>query len=196
MNHLAHLLLSCQDDHLLVGNFLADFLSKREMDQYPQNIQRGFELHRFIDNFTDNHPEVRKATALLHARHHKYAPVIVDIFFDYFLSLHWLDFHPEPLEAFTQKVYQKLSSHLRIMPNRLQRDLPYMIQDDWLCAYGNMSALEGTFRRIKKRVSRPEQLDGVIDSLKDNHAALEIHFQRFFPILQEACSDWCFSKEH
>ena len=80
MNHLAHFFLSGDDDDLKIGNFIADFISNKEIDDYTEGVQRGIKLHRAIDAFTDTHPIVKQSTKRLHPFHHKYSPVIVNIY--------------------------------------------------------------------------------------------------------------------
>ena len=70
MNYLAHLFLSCQDDDLLIGNFIADSIRNKEVDNYSAAIQQGIFLHRAIDAYTDIHPVVRQSTKRLHPFHH------------------------------------------------------------------------------------------------------------------------------
>ena len=55
MNFLAHIYLSGNDDQVMIGNFIADFVKGKKKDEYPLHIKRGIELHRMIDDFTDHH---------------------------------------------------------------------------------------------------------------------------------------------
>ena len=181
MNFLAHMLLSCESDTLVTGNFLGDLLGNKDIQKLPQAIQEGVILHRKIDTYTDNHPQVRLSTRRLHEQHHKYASVLVDIYYDFFLARHWNRFHPTPLPDFAQQVYQQLLSHLEVMPERTQKYLKAMVEDDWLQSYSTYEGLEMTFMRIAKRVSRPQMLLGAVDSLKLYEPELETDFLIFFP---------------
>ena len=84
MNFLAHLYLSGNDEPLMVGNFIADHIRGYDWKAFPQQIQNGILLHRFIDEYTDNHPIVEQSKALMRNTFHKYTPVISDIYFDHF----------------------------------------------------------------------------------------------------------------
>ena len=64
MNHLAHLLLAERSDGLLVGGFLGDFVKGRLKGDRPPAIEQGIKLHRYIDHFTDHHPEALRLRAL------------------------------------------------------------------------------------------------------------------------------------
>ncbi len=181
MNFLAHLFLSQQEEELLVGNFLGDFVRKSADENFSMGIRRGLQLHRKIDTFTDTHPVVRESTRLLHERHHKYAPVLLDVFYDFLLAKNWTLYSGESLENYTQKVYAILESYLPIMPPVLQHRLPLMIADDWLVRYGTLEGLEFTFSRMKYRVSEPSHFDGAIGSLQMNLEQLNTGFRQFFP---------------
>lgn len=181
MNFLAHLFLSHEDEGLLVGNFLGDFTRNKELADYPRRVRQGVWLHRAIDSYTDNHPLVITGMRRLYERHHKYAPVLIDIFYDHLLSHNWSDFADIPLPDFTRKVYGILERHQQLMPGFLQRRLSLMIADDWLLLYGKVEGLEFTFRQLKKRVSRPEFLDGAVDSLLLDFELYDREFRTFFP---------------
>ncbi len=185
MNFLAHVFLSQHDDELLVGNFIGDFVRKSEDRNYSIGIQQGLELHRKIDIFTDTHPVVRESTRLLHERHHKYAPVLMDVFYDFLLAKNWEQFSSIDLPNFTQNVYKILESYLPIMPPVLQHRVPLMIADDWLVQYGKLEGLEFTFNRMKRRASEPSHFDRAVETLQLHLETLNEGFQQFFPNLME-----------
>ena len=56
-----------------------------------------------------------------------------------------------------------------------------MIADDWLQAYGSHNGIDYTFYRMQQRVSRPEYLEGALDSLIRDFEPLNLEFNRFFP---------------
>lgn len=180
MNFLAHLFLSGEEEELLVGNFLGDFVRKSADKNFSMGIQRGLKLHRNIDTFTDAHPVVRASTRLLHSKHHKYSPVLLDIFYDFLLIQNWKLYSEESLENYTQKIYTILEKYLPIMPPTLQYRLPLMIADNWLVQYGTPEGLEFTFNRMKYRASQPDCLDGAVGSLQTHLEALDAGFRVFF----------------
>lgn len=182
MNFLAHFTLSCGTEERLIGNFLADFLRKHEQNELPEPYQSGIRLHYAIDAFTDKHATVQEGIRLLRPRHHKYAPVVLDVLMDYILAQNWDQYFPnENLTDFSQRMYRTLEGHLDIMPERLQSWVPEMIADDWLPAYGTYEGLEYTFHRMKRRVSKPQHLDGTVDSLEKHQDALTKNFHLFYP---------------
>lgn len=191
MNFLAHCLLSCDDAEILVGNFLADFLSQHALLAYPPNIWQGVLLHRQIDSFTDAHPVVRQSTSRLHEYHHKYAMVIVDVFYDYFLARHWHRYSALPLRDFADQTYQRLSAHAHLMPSALCQRLEGMIAGDWLLQYGQLAGQAFTFDQLRKKMSKPWYMDGVMDSLARDEQLLEEEFMTFFPDVQRMAASFC-----
>jgi len=181
MNFLAHLFLSCEEEELLIGNFIGDFVRGSQLDHYPEGIQAGIWLHRKIDTFTDAHPIVREGARLLRPEHSRYAPVILDVFYDFLLIKNWSTFSDESLRKFTQNVYKTLERNMEQMPPALQRRVPHMIADDWLMRYGEWDGLAFAFNRMQLRVSRPAYFDGVTDNLKQHEATLDAGFLAFFP---------------
>ena len=191
MNHLAHLFLSCGDEDRLLGNFMADYLRPGEYPQFPPTVQQGIRLHRFIDSFTDTHPLNREATRILRPYHSKYSPVVIDIYYDFFLAQNWTRFSEVSLAFFTRTQYQILERRRMDMPPILQRRLPGMIQDDWLFRQGGEEGIARTFYFLRKRASRPELLLHATRHLYELRSPLESLFLRFFPLLQAEVNNWC-----
>lgn len=190
MNFLAHFFLAFDEPDLMVGNFLADFLNKRESEMLSESVQKGILLHRAIDTFTDGHPEVKKSVQQLRPRHRKYAPVIVDVFYDYFLHRNWEKFSAIPKNHFSQKVYAALNDYYPHFPDFMQPRVKEMINAQWLDSYGSLEGLNYTFRRMRARTSHPEWLDGAVDSLEALTPQLEADFVAFFPDLIQHAEEW------
>lgn len=186
MNHLAHVFLSGNNEPLLVGNFLGDFISNREVAVLPAEVQAGVRLHRQIDHFTDGHPAVRASVEKLRGAHGRYAPVVLDVLHDYILTQNWERYADQSLPVFAANAYRVLQSHVHLMPGFLQERLPLMVEDDWLVRYGTLDGLRFTFSRLKKRSSKPDLFDAAVDSLQSKYEELEVDFRLFFPDLLRA----------
>ena len=185
MNHLAHVHLSGTDPAIIVGNLSADYLRKRECLDLPLELQQGVELHRFIDYSTDNHRGIREAWALLRARHGKYASVIFDIYCDYLLTTRWQQFTHEPLESVAARAYDAIGLRGRDLPVELEARFKRMVASDWLRQYGTYEGQAYVFERFGRRLSKPELLAGVIDTLRQNEQVLAKAFMRFYPWIQQ-----------
>lgn len=183
MNFLAHAYLSFDVPHLVVGNFLGDFLRHSEALQMPAPIREGIQLHRKIDTYTDQHPVIRRGTARLRPYHGKYAPVVVDMCYDYLLAVHWRLYHELPLTQFSRNIYGILESHLDIMPERLQERVPRMIAADWLSSYGTEEGMLFAFDRMQYRASKPEWFANAFQNLMNYWEPFQEDFHDFFPDL-------------
>lgn len=175
--------MSCENEDHIVGNFIADSIRHNELAQFNLQIQKGVELHKYIDTFTDTHPIVKQSTKRLHHKHGKYSPIIIDIWYDHLLTRHWSKYTQESLRDFANRMYKMLHRHLDIMPKKMQRNLPIMTEEDWLMRYQSVEGMRDTFSRFKPRLSRPELLEGVIENLVELDTELDKDFQVFFPEL-------------
>ncbi|MCB0518258.1 MAG: DUF479 domain-containing protein [Lewinellaceae bacterium] len=196
MNFLAHLFLSGNEEHLIVGNFLGDFLSNKEIANLPRPIEEGVRLHRKIDSFTDQHPIVKIGSKRLQPVHGKYAPVILDVFHDFLLANNWEKYSTQLIEEFAGGVYQVLQNHLHLMPDFLQERLPLMIADDWLVRYGTEDGLRFTLSRLKLRSSAPRYFDNAVESLQKDYHLFNDEFNRFFPEAIAIVKDWDLRSEN
>jgi acyl carrier protein phosphodiesterase len=184
MNFLAHLYLSFDEKMLLVGNFIADFISNSQLDDLPAPVREGVMLHRKIDSFTDQHPEVLRGVRRLYADHGKYAMVLIDVFYDFLLANNWNRYAEQPLQHFIQDIYENLEHFQPLMPAILQKRLPRMIADNWLANYTSLEGIAYTINRMKRRASRPELFDNSVQSLQRDYEALNEEFNAFFPDVQ------------
>ena len=181
MNYLAHSYLSFRQPELIVGNYLGDFLRNREVEKLPVKVRKGLILHRKIDSFTDVHPVVKEGTRLLHKSMGKYAPVVLDIYFDFLLSKRWHDFHEEQLSDFCAFSYQALMQYQEAMSERIAIRMQKMVADRWLENYQTYSGLKRVFYYLAKRAKFNSNLANAPEILELLEDELERIFLDFFP---------------
>lgn len=191
MNYLAHLFLSCHDDDLMIGNFIADSIRNKEVADYSERIQQGIFLHRQIDSFTDNHPIVRQSTKRLHPHHHKYSPVVIDVFFDNLLANNWHLYTNETLPNFSKRMYDVLTKRKGDLPLKMQKYVPNMIANDWLQKYGTKEGLQYTFERMDKRTKFKSNFVNAVSHLEADYDLYETEFNQFFPDVIQMANDFC-----
>lgn len=191
MNFLAHLYLSCQEEELLIGNFVADFILNKEVKNFSNGVQRGILLHREIDSFTDSHKEVRKGTKRLQKNHGKYSPVVIDILYDYVLANNWDKYHGLSLEEFAFETYDKLNKHIALFPPKLQRRLPLMIGDNFLMKYKSKDGLLFALSSMDKRTKFPSNFISAIDQLENEWELFNSEFNAFFPDVKLIADGYC-----
>lgn len=185
MNYLAHLHLGGERPEQLLGSLYGDFVKGPLAGRWPAPVEAAIRLHRRIDVFTDAHPQVAAARARFPAARRRYAGILIDLFFDHCLALHWQRFAAQPLDAFTGRVYQVLAAEPGLPP-RLALIAPRMAEQDWLGSYREFSVLEQVLRGMQRRLSRPEGLDGALAELERLYQPLSEDFHAFYPQLQAA----------
>ena len=186
MNYLAHLYCSCDSPESIAGALLGDFAKGRAHEAYSPRVQQAIALHRAIDRFTDGHPVVHASRAVISPARRRFAPILVDVFYDHFLARHWRRYSTQSLDHFAQRVYRVLAAQRHGYPERLQRVVPRMIAGDWLCAYGQREGMDAALRGIAWRLARYRRaavLRGAVEELDREYPHLEGHFHEFFPEL-------------
>ena len=181
MNYLAHLFLSLDSDEHVVGNFLADQLTLKETKRYTGAIAEGIQLHRKIDTYTDNHPEVRAINALFRPNQGKYAPVVTDIVFDYLLYTSWEKYAQQDFNTLTTGIYDTLLRFLDRMPDRIHGRVQGMVRAKWLNVYTHMEGLKDTFYRVNQRAKFDNNLHMATEDLRKLEPILLDKFNTFFP---------------
>ena len=180
MNFLAHIYLSNENDHLKIGNFIADSVKGKQYLDYPMEIQKGIILHRAIDSFTDTHPIVSKSVERLFDRYGHYSRVIVDILYDHFLAANWKDYSDIPLKTYTENFYKLLQNNFEVLPKPVQNFLPYMIADNWLYNYRKIEGIEKILFQMNRRIKYRTKMHLAIEELKKFYDEFEDEFRRFF----------------
>ena len=155
--------------------------------RYGTDITRAIGLHRKIDSFTDAHPVVLQSKSRISSARRRYAGIMMDMFYDHFLAKYWRDFHDEPLDAFTARIYAILDRRHAMLPANLQRIAPGMAQWDWLGSYAEVRAVRTALDRMGQRLTRENRLLNSADELVEHYADLESDFRAFMPqVLQFA----------
>jgi len=189
MNLLAHAVLSPsgpEDESILVGNLVADWVKGRARRTLPHGIQAGFALHRRIDDFTDMHPLVESCSARLSEKWGRYSPVLVDIFFDHLLAANWRKHHAKPLTHFTRRVYEILRAHRLLLPDRANFAISHLIADDWFSSYTTLDGIRLTLTRMSARLRHDVELAPAVDDFYRHRDAFQEAFNRFIPELQHS----------
>jgi acyl carrier protein phosphodiesterase len=192
MNYLAHTLLSHQSAEAILGAVLGDFVKGPLGADYPPAVRDAIGLHRAVDRYTDAHPVVLSSRRLVSDARRRFAPIMVDVFYDHFLARHWSDYCDVPLHRFAHQVYEVLQAHRAVVPERLQRVAPRMAADDWLNAYAEVAGMQAAINGIARRLHRFRRaavLHGGADELIQHYAAFERDFRLFFPELRRHVAD-------
>lgn len=182
MNFLFHMLLSGDDEQLLVGNFMGDFVKGDLAERFSPRVRQGVLLHRRIDSYAEHHPLFRRSRYRLSPEYGLYRGVMVDLFYDYFLVNSWQTWSAEPFVCFLARSRAVIEDHQSDLPVALQSLLP-VIFDELLPSYGTLAGIGRAFERMSRRISRSNPLAGCEVELCRHHGALEEDFHGFTPDL-------------
>jgi len=182
VNFLAHLYLSPDTPDALVGSLLGDFVKGPvERAGYNEEITRAIRLHRAIDTFTDAHPVFAISKNRVGPDRRRYAGILVDLFYDHFLALHWRDYHDQRLEAFAAGIYETLLDRAAGLPEPASRMVGFMARQDWLVSYREVDAVGAALERMGRRLTRGNALLGSADDLEAEYKGFEADFRAFMP---------------
>ncbi|RKR12006.1 acyl carrier protein phosphodiesterase [Flavobacterium sp. 90] len=184
MNFLAHIYLSGDNDLIKIGNFMADGIRGKQFEHFPEDVQKGIILHRFIDTYTDSHDIFRQSTKRLHEKYHHYAGVIVDIVYDHFLAKNWAKYSDEKLDLFINRFYKSLHENYPILTERTQNLMPTMIRENWLWSYQTTDGIQHILTQMDRRSKNQSKMQFATQELKDFYAEFESEFDLFFQDMQ------------
>jgi acyl carrier protein phosphodiesterase len=166
---------------------MGDFVKGHQFEDYPNEVQNGILLHRFIDSFTDEHPVSLALRAELRAVCGRYAGIAVDMVYDYALATQWHLFSDQSLDDFAQQTYRTLRKHWDELPDRAQFLLHYMEKDNWLLGYQSLEGMERSLQGMNRRMGGDTGLEEVGEWLVENYQPLVERFLVFFPEITNEC---------
>lgn len=183
MNWLAHLFLSEPNPGFRIGNLLPDIAPPPALKSLPADFLRGIIQHKRIDAFTDSHPIVRQSISRIKPPLRRYAPIIVDLFYDHFLSCNWAVYSSYDLQSFVSEFYASIDDFSAILAGPIHERLVRIREGNWISTYHSIEGIAAALNRTSKRLSRPVDLASAAHTLEKHHGAFETDFQLFFPQL-------------
>lgn len=162
MNFLGHLYFSDNDTELMHANLFGDFIKGKDLSRFPEIIQQGITLHRRIDSYIDNHPEVRNLMHLLQPELPKISGISIDLYFDHVLAENWNTYHEMSLEDFTHRFYNNPPKDKSFYSEEYLFMIEKMTEKNWLYQYQFKHGLYKACQGVSRRISFPNKLvDGV-----------------------------------
>jgi acyl carrier protein phosphodiesterase len=189
MNFLFHMLLSGDDDQILAGNFMGDFVKGPLADRFPERIRQGLALHRGIDSFANRDDLFQRSRLRLHPHFGLYRGVLVDLFYDHFLVVEWSNWSDEPFNQYLARCRSIIEGQMGELPERLQGLVP-TIFDELLPSYGTVSGIARALERMSRRVVRANPLAGAESQLELNYEGLRADFSGFLPLVRRFAADF------
>ena len=183
MNHLAHCFLSLDDEDVLIGNFIGDFVKGHDWQNYPIGVQKGVLLHRNIDSFTDNHTMTDRSVARIRPYAGRYSPPFVDILYDHLLAIHWDKYSDESFDSFAERTYARLEKRAADMPEILRERLPKMLNGRFLHGYTKREGVEWVLGKFSLRLAGNFDATALSQCFFKEIDAFSNDFNAFFPDL-------------
>jgi acyl carrier protein phosphodiesterase len=185
MNYLAHIYLSGESDEIIVGNFIGDFVKGNKYQKYPEKVAFGIQMHRSIDLFTDQHPDVREFINLLKPGYGRYAGIVADVFMDHFLASNWQNYSVYTLRQFSKHAHAVFLSNFMLLPFKVKQFLPFLIQHKRLESYARRETMFDVLEIMSRRSSLPAKSDWAMQILHQEYEQFERLFQSFFAEITE-----------
>ncbi len=190
MNYLAHAYLSFDKPEILIGNIISDFVKGKTKYNYPEGIQKGIQLHRSIDNFTDNHPTTARAKSYFRKQYRLYSGAFVDVVYDHFLACdanQFIDYGN--LERFSNIVYASLENHIDLTPTRFQSIFPHMKTHNWLYNYRLKEGIKKSFAGLVWRATYLTESEIAFEIFNQYYNELKGCYNEFFPDIKKFAFD-------
>ncbi len=169
---------------MMIGNFIADHIQGNRFTHFNSEIQKGIQLHRGIDKFTDSHAITKKSKRRLHKRYGLYGGIIIDIFYDHYLAKNWNNYSETPLDIYVEAIYKLLEKNKEILPQKTIEMIPSMIHYNWLYNYQYKDGIKQVLDGMNRRTNNKGQLNLAIQDLHQFDQEFEKDFQAFFQELQ------------
>ena len=184
MNYLAHLLFALPSSDSRIGNLLGDFYHGTKLELLSPAVAAGLYNHRAVDWFTDHHSEVRAARLWFSPDMRRFAPITLDMLFDFCLIKYWNHFYDSDFTEYKTQLYSSLQNDLPQMPDSMARTFKAVTAQDWFGNYAELEGIQYSLRRMASRGRFTARYAAIADELPKLQQQTEQLFLSFFPQLQ------------
>lgn len=190
MNHLAHLLLADEDNGLLAGSILGDHVKGRLHGERPAAIERGIQLHRAIDAFTDTNPIAIESRTRFEPRFRRVGGIMTDIIFDHFLARQFSQWHATSLERFSDRAMERVLASREHLPKDAIQQCERMQANRSLTRYADPVFVDRSFSYLSTRLRGDNPLVDAYAQFVVYEDELAEDFVKFFPELMTFAEHW------
>ena len=164
-----------------MGNFMGDYVKGRKYMNFPEEVKRGILIHRDIDTFTDMHLITRRSKLMVATRYHKYAGIVIDIFYDHILASLWDRYSDLPLNEYVNRTYDLLKRNYKVLPGAIKMWFPTFLENNWMMAYTTTEGIELVLERMSENTSLPNHAAYAVEELSKQYDVFREDFLDFFP---------------
>lgn len=178
------------DPALIAGQFCGDFVRGSSLSHFPERVETGIRLHRYLDRHTDTHPQLQEVRAQLQGVPLRFSGIVTDVLFDHHLACHWEHYSALSLRAHADQVHAALEQHHAVLPVSLQRFMRVLVNERLLEANTDMASIERALSRLSRRSPRFAPLAVDQAQLAILYRQLQPVFAEFQPALLQAARSW------
>ena len=180
MNYLGHLILSGENEDIVFGNFIGDAIKGKNYNNWPQNIQNGITLHRFIDSYTDSHKAYLNSKRRFYKSFPKMGGIITDILYDNLVWRNWRQHNIKNPKDLIKTFYKTIDSRTEMLPKKMIPLYYIMKKDKWLTSYKHDEGIISSLTKFGVRIGYSDNLGLAFDLYKDNVRLFNDDFNEFF----------------
>lgn len=163
---------------------ISDYIKGKKKFDYPQGIQNGIMLHRFIDTFTDAHEATRKAKEFFRPHYRLYSGAFVDVIYDHFLATDETEFNSSSLHDFSQQVYSTIDKYKQWLPERFAMMFPYMKEQNWLFNYQFRWGAGKSLGGVVRRAAYLTESETAFRLFEEHYQPLQLCYRQFWSDLK------------
>ncbi len=163
---------------------ISDYVKGKRQFDYPDNIQKGIRLHRYIDTFTDAHEATKEAKKIFQPHYRLYSGAFVDVVYDHFLAIDETEFSEESLLDFSENVYDQLEQHVKWMPEKFVSFFPYMKNQNWLFNYRTAWGIEKSLGGVVRRAAYLEESQTAFNLFQEHYQLLMDCYRHFWAFVK------------
>ena len=194
MNYLLHCWLGRENDGLLAGGFLGDFVKGEIPSNYEPDLQRGIRLHRHIDSESNRLEPMKKTYFRFGTSLRRPAPILLDLVADHIFAKYWHEFAIGDLADFSAKCYQTIGRYY-LLPNAAGMHR-YMQRTDLFRRYADQDVIYNICRRILVRLRMGQHAGQLATILVSEHDNFKKDFEGYFPLLEAKAQVWLQQKQN
>jgi len=194
MNFLAHFHLASDDAGLQLGAFLGDFVKgpinsasfKQQLNfnALPENTVAGILLHRKIDCYFDQMPQLKTIEATLPIECLRVKGILYDLFFDYALSHHWPLHHHHSLKTFEANTIKLLDEHIDKLNEQSSYLVNRMREHRLLTRYHERELIDAIANGIGKKLGLEAKMKMAQQHMWEHEALWLDCFHECYPALK------------
>ena len=162
---------------------MGDYVKGRHYKDFPDQVRKGILIHRDIDSFTDSHPITRRNKLRVAEKYHKYAGIVIDIFYDHFLASLWDRFSDLSLGEFVSRTYDILKRNYKVLPEAVKMWFPTFLENNWMMAYQSVDGIELVLERMSANTTLPNHAEYAVEVLNEQYSYFQGDFLEFFPLI-------------